>query len=61
MKDWGGDKRFLCNGGGAYVRNEDEIISLSMWDCTYDDKVEIGIKTIENKYRKMGFGIIALN
>ena len=60
MDDWGGDKRFMYNGGGAYVRNEDEIISRSMWDCTYDDKVEIGIKTIKNKYRKMGFGIIAV-
>lgn len=60
MEDWGGDKRFLSNGGGAYVRNEDEIISRSMWDCTYDGKAEIGIKTINNKYRKMGFGIIAV-
>jgi hypothetical protein len=30
MEDWGGDKRFLYNGGGAYVRNEDEIISRSI-------------------------------
>lgn len=60
MEAWGGDKKFLSNGGGAYVRDENEIISLSMWDCTYDDKVEIGIKTIKNKYRKMGFGIISV-
>ena len=60
MEDWGGDKRFLYNGGGAYVRNEDEIISRSIWDCTYDNMVEIGIMTIKNKYRKKGFGIIAV-
>lgn len=60
MEDWGGDKRFLCNGGGAYVRNEDEIINRSIWDCTYKDKVEIGIITLKNRYRRMGFGIIAV-
>lgn len=59
MENWGGDKGFLDNGGGAYVRNDYEIISYSICDCTYCDKAEIGIKTIENKYRKMGFGIIA--
>ena len=60
MDDWGGDEGFLKNGGGAYVRNDDKIISRSIWDCTYREKVEIGVKTIENKYRNMGFGIIAV-
>lgn len=59
MEDWGTEDSFVKNGGGAYVRNQDEIISRSMWDCTYDGKVEIGIETKRNEYRKMGLGTIA--
>ncbi len=59
VEDWGEETSFRINGGGAYVRNEDSIISRSLWDCTYRDKVEIGIITHEDKYRKMGFATIA--
>ncbi len=58
IEDWKSDEDFIKYGGGSYVRNNDEIVSYSLWDCSYLNQVEIGIHTTEN-YRKKGFGIIA--
>ncbi len=58
IEDWKSDEDFIKYGGGSYVRNKDEIVCYSLWDCSYLDQVEIGVHTTEN-YRKKGFGIIS--
>ncbi len=60
VEDWGGDKKFLKNGGGVYIRNEATIVSRALWDCTYKDRVEVGIKINDDTFKKMGFGTISV-
>ncbi len=43
---------------GAYVRTDNEIVSMSMVDCIVDDRIEIGVKT-EKEYQRRGLGFIA--
>ena len=58
--NWGSDDNFTTYGIGAYIRNQDTIVSWSISDCVYREKIAIGITTDEN-YRKKGFAKIVVN
>ena len=58
--NWGSDEAFNKHGAGCYVRNGNIIVSWSLSDCSYQDKIAIGVHTDE-RYRKKGFGIVAVN
>ncbi len=54
--DWKSDADFYEKGAGNYIRNENTIVSWCLSDCSYGEKITIGIKTDEN-FRRQGFGI----
>lgn len=60
IESWGNDEAFNEHGAGCYVRKENIIVSWSISDCSFQDKIAIGIHTDE-RYRKKGLGIFAAN
>lgn len=60
MDNWGSDDKFAKYGVGAYIRNQDTVVSWSISDCAYKEKIAIGIMTDEG-YRKKGFAKIVVN
>lgn len=56
IDDWQSDDKFRKYGGGLYLCNGEEILSYSPLDCSFLDRVEIGIHTMGG-YRKQGLGI----
>ncbi|MBE5962501.1 MAG: GNAT family N-acetyltransferase [Lachnospiraceae bacterium] len=60
IENWGSDANFATYGVGAYIRNQDTIVSWSISDCAYKDKIAIGIHT-DKDYRKKGFAAIVVN
>lgn len=54
---WGDDENFCKYGVGSYIRKDNSILSWSLSDCSYKDKIAIGIHTDEH-YRKRGLGAI---
>lgn len=60
LENWGSDEAFIEHGAGCYVRKGNIIVSWSISDCSFQDKIAIGVHTDE-RYRKNGFGILAVN
>ncbi|WP_026477098.1 GNAT family N-acetyltransferase [Alkaliphilus transvaalensis] len=59
IKSWGEDKRFKNYGSGYFIHNEKVIVSFSLSDCYYEDKIAIGVYTDE-RYRNKGLGKIVV-
>lgn len=57
IKDWGDDENFCRYGAGTYIRKDNIIMSWSLSDCSYQDRIAIGIHTDE-RYRKRGLGAV---
>ncbi len=55
IDDWGDDDNFKEHGVGYYIRNDKAIVSWSLSDCCYNNKITIGIQSDE-RYRKQGLG-----
>jgi len=53
VSDWGAFANFTQRGAGYYIVSDDEIVSWSISDCCYRDRIAIGIKTAE-EYRRQG-------
>lgn len=60
IENWGNDEAFNEHGVGCYVRTGNIIVSWSISDCSFHDKIAIGVHTDE-RYRKKGLGIFAAN
>lgn len=60
IDNWGNYESFCRCGVGAYIRNENTIVSWSLSDCAQKEKVAIGIHTDED-YRRKGFAQITVN
>ncbi|HEX2947224.1 MAG TPA: GNAT family N-acetyltransferase [Clostridia bacterium] len=60
IENWGNDEAFTEHGTGCYIRKGNTIVSWSISDCSYNDKIAIGIHTDE-RFRKKGLGIFAAN
>ena len=56
---WGSDEAFCTYGAGCYVRKEKVIVSWSISDCFFRDRIAIGVHT-DARYRRKGFGIISV-
>lgn len=56
IENWGSDEQFEQYGVGYYIHNNHTIVSWSLSDCSYGDKIAIGIHT-DPRYRKNGFGL----
>lgn len=56
-EEWGDDEKFEKYGVGFLIRNDKTIVSWSLSDCSFENKIAIGIHTDE-RYRKNGFGKI---
>lgn len=54
-ENWGDDEIFKKFGTGYFIHNDKVIVSWSLSDCSYDNKIAIGIHTDE-RYRHKGFG-----
>ena len=57
ISNWGEDEVFQKYGVGNYIHNGKTIVSWSFSDCSYGNKIAIGIHTDES-FRKNGFGQI---
>lgn len=57
---WGCDETFKKYGTGYLIRNKNTIVSWSLSDCSFKNKIAIGIHTDE-RYRKKGFGKIVVS
>lgn len=57
---WGDDEKFKKYGTGYLIRDDEIIVSWSLSDCSFKDKIAIGIHTDE-RYRKNGFGRIVVS
>ena len=55
VEDWGSDEEFEKYGMGYLIRNGKTIVSWSLSDCSFQNKIAIGIYTDE-RYRHNGFG-----
>lgn len=55
VADWGDDSRFEGYGVGYFIHNGKTIVSWSLSDCSFNERITIGIHTDE-RYRKCGFG-----
>ncbi len=60
IENWGSDEAFNKYGAGCYIRKDNIIVSWSLSDCSFNKKIAIGVHTDE-RYRKMGLGIITVN
>jgi RimJ/RimL family protein N-acetyltransferase len=60
VENWGSDDAFIKYGVGCYVRKGNTIVSWSISDCSFQDKIAIGIYT-DARYRKKGLGLFAAN
>ncbi len=60
MENWGDDRAFHEHGVGSYIHNGKTIVGWSLSDCSYGDRVEIGVCTDE-RFRKNGFGMAAVS
>lgn len=58
IEGWGEEENFIKCGAGCIVRDEENIMSWSISDCAFKDKIAIGIHT-DGEYRKRGFALIA--
>lgn len=56
-QEWSNDEIFEKHGVGYLIRNDKTIVSWSLSDCYFEDKIAIGIHTDE-RYRKNGLGKI---
>ncbi len=59
IEAWGSKSNFLEHGTGCWIRNDSEIISWSISDCSYKDKIALGVYTDE-KYTGNGYGKIVV-
>ncbi len=60
IDNWKDDEIFHKYGVGYYIRNDRDIVSWSLSDCTYNKKIAIGIHT-DKKYRKCGFAKLVVS
>lgn len=60
VENWGEPENFQRFGSGYYVHNNKVIVSWSISDCSFEDRIAIGVHTDE-RYRKSGFGKIAVS
>lgn len=60
VENWGDDAMFQKYGTGYFIHNGKVIVSWSLSDCSFDNKIAIGIHTDE-RYRKNGFGKIVVS
>ena len=42
-RGWGNDKTFCEHSVGSYVRNDNTIVSWSLSECCYGDRIAIGV------------------
>lgn len=59
-ENWGDDEIFEKYGTGYFIHNDKVIVSWSLSDCSFDNKIAIGIHTDE-RYRKKGFAEAAVS
>lgn len=55
LENWGDAATFQKHGTGYFIHNDKVIVSSSLSDCSFGNKIAIGIHTDE-RYRKSGFG-----
>lgn len=60
VENWGDDAIFQKYGTGYFIHNGKIIVSWSLSDCSFGNKIAIGIHTDE-RYRKNGFGKLVVS
>lgn len=55
LENWADAAAFQKHGTGYFIHDDKVIVSSSLSDCSFDNKIAIGIHTDE-RYRKNGFG-----
>ncbi|MBS4537526.1 GNAT family N-acetyltransferase [Clostridium sp. D2Q-11] len=55
LESWGDDEKFQKYGSGYFIHNNKVIVSWSLSDCYFEDKIAIGVHTDE-RYRNNGLG-----
>lgn len=58
--NWGVDETYQKYGTGYFIHNNKIIVSWSLSDCSFNDKIAIGIHTDE-RFRNKGFGKIVVS
>ena len=59
IENWGSEEVFERYGTGYFIHNNKVIVSWSLSDCSYNDKIAIGMHT-DKRYRNKGFGKIVV-